>query len=170
MAHNINAKHSHFAFGLFAFALISTMLATPLLTAQAQSIYKLDFSARQNGMLRKKTYEALNEPLSYYKNKYGSAFHLFFSFSDLNRDGRDEIFVQLNEQYEFRDQHGNVDTYLFAQTSKGFRQIMHVKARAIGIGTPDQSGLKRIYAYQAPQMNNPVTYVWNGKNEYIEQN
>lgn len=168
MINTINAHIIYRAIGVAAF--VTSLFFLPASTTQAQSVFKLDFQARQNGMLRKKTYEALSEPLTYFRDKYGSAFHLFFSFSDLNRDGRDEIFVQLNEQFEFRDQFGNVDTYLFAQTSRGFRQIMHIQAREIGIGTPDQSGLKRIYAYKAPRMNDPVTYAWNGKNKYIELN
>ena len=77
-------------------------------TSQAQSVYKLEFKTQNNAELRKATYGALKEQVDYFHDKYGTSFHLYYAFDDLNRDGKDEIFVQLNEQYEFRDKQGKI--------------------------------------------------------------
>ena len=51
-----------------------------------------------------------------------------YAVSDLNFDGKNEIIVRLIHEYSFRDRRNNVQTYIYAQTSKGLIKILDIMA------------------------------------------
>lgn len=142
-------------------------LSVSSLSAQDQKAEKLDFTLFVPTRLELAARQALKEKLDEHFEKYASDPYLYFAFKDLNFDGKNEIFVQFREEYEFRDQYGNNDTHVFAQTPKGIREILQVQGTDIVVLPPDYTGLNRIQVTKRLRRGTRAEiYGWDGKKEY----
>lgn len=89
------------------------------------------------------------------------------SMVDLNFDNKQEIVVRLLHDYHFRDANNNVQTYVFAQTSKGLIKIFDAMAGDVALQGIGKSGLKNIVGFRG-LTSDYDTYVWDGQKRYIK--
>jgi len=150
--------------------LFLTFLAVlPSQNSHAQILETVPFSVKANAELKKKMYDVLENDIQEMKDLIGSSPWLAFAFVDLNYDGKDEIFVNVQDEYILVDEHGNSYVHGFAQTSKGLIKIFKSPAAEIKLEPSYGDGLKKIHVYKRPDLKTPTIFVWDGEKEYIEE-
>jgi len=152
----------------FLFMLCALALTHPY-QARAQIIDDVTFTLRATPELKKSMYKALEEELADYKRTLGASPWLSFAFVDLNHDGKDEILVNVVDEYVLVDDHGNSYVHGFAQTSRGLIKIFESPAQFIGIESTFGDGLKKIHVFKRPDTKTSTLFVWDGEKQYIEQ-
>jgi hypothetical protein len=135
-------------------------------SAHSQDIKMVEFTTKPSLALKKAVRKSLDEKINKFYKEYSYIPYLQYGFVDLNSDHKNEIIVRFAEEYEFRDRHNNVDTHIFAQTSKGLVQILETQAFSIGIAPRDHTALNQIYAYKGKSQRRYERFGWDGKREY----
>ncbi len=149
--------------------ILSLICATSLfvgINAHSQDIKMVEFTTQPSTVLKKAIRKTLKNKIDKFYKEYQYIPYLQYGFVDLNSDRKNEIVVRFAEEYEFRDRHNNIDTHVFAQTSKGLVQILETQAFSIGIGPRDHTALNQIYAYKGKSQRRYERFGWDGKREY----
>lgn len=146
--------------------LICSIFICSIIPANAQSIKMVEFTTKVSSATKKAVRKILKSKVDRFYKEYSYIPYLQYAFVDLNYDGKNELIVRFAETYEFRDKYNNIDTHVFAQTSKGLVQIMETRAYSIGIGIRDKSKLNQIYAYKGKNKKHFDLFGWDGKKEY----
>lgn len=136
------------------------------MSAHSQDVKMVEFTTKPSPALKKAVRASLNEKINNFYKEYSYIPYLQYGFVDLNSDRKNEIVVRFAEAYEFRDRQDNLDTHVFAQTSKGLVQILETRAFSIGIGPRDHTALHQIYAYKGKSQRRYERFGWDGKREY----
>ena len=137
--------------------------------AQTSQTEYVTFTTQVNPVVKKVIAQALNKKLDWFYKEYKYMPYLHYALVDLNGDKKNEVIVRFAEEWEFRDKFNNLDTHIFAQTSKGLIEILETQAAQIEIGRADTNGVSTIYAHQRQRKNRPNVYIWDGKSKYVKK-
>ncbi len=152
---------------IFIIALGISMVSSS--QAHAQRVDMVEFTTLVNSEVEKAIFKALDSQIQEYKDYHFHMPYLEYAFIDLNYDGKNEIIARFQDDYIFIDRHGNTNTYFFAQTSKGLLPVLEAQTTKVGLGRADESGLRQIYIYKRPNLNNAEVYEWDGQKAYTKE-
>ncbi len=139
--------------------------------AHAQKFELVETIKNPSKQLKQSIIKELNKEkeFSEFKAKMGGGIpYIEISTVDLNFDEKKEIVVRLLHEYSFRDRRNNIQTYIYAQTSRGLIKIFDAMAGDIALKNKGIHGLKNIAAFKGLTSAYDL-YVWNGKEKYIKQ-
>ena len=137
--------------------------------AQAQKIKYMNYTVKPDAQIESMVQEALKDKIDKFYEEFQYMPYIQYETFDLNGDGKPEILARFTEPYAYRDENDNVDTHIFAYTSKGLIQILEIQAFDIAIGKVDQSGLREIIAFKNLNKSKYAIYKWDGKRRYVKK-
>lgn len=137
--------------------------------AFAQKVEYVEYTTIPDPKIESLVTNALKKKIDAFYKEFQYVPMLHYARFDLNGDGNDEILARFAEEYAYRDANNNVDTHIFAYTSKGLIQILEMQAFDVAIGKVDQSGLKEIIAFKNAQKSRYDIYRWDGKRRYVKK-
>jgi hypothetical protein len=134
--------------------------------AQNKNAQTIEFTTLVNKTVERIIAQKLSDKLNDFYEEYSYMPYPFYSFTDINGDGINEIIVKFAEEFALRDQFDNVDTHIFLQTPQGLREIFYVQAFDIALEN-SQSNYKNIVITRKTR-NSKMTqkYEWNGRDQY----
>lgn len=135
----------------------------------AQILEEVEFTMEVPVELQKAMYKTLKDDIAPLKEQIHSSPWLSFAFVDLNYDKKDEILVNVMDEYILVDEYGNSFVHGFAQTSKGLIKIFKAPAQFLRLEPSFEGGLKKIHVYHRPNIKKPTIFVWDGERQYIEE-
>lgn len=138
-------------------------------TALAQKAERVQYTTLPGDKIETLVTTALKPKMDKFYKEFQYVPMLQYARFDLNGDGKDEILARFTEEYAFRDQQNNVDTHIFAYTSKGLIEIAMFQAFDIAIGGKGKSGLKDIIVFKNAQKSKYDIYEWDGKRRYVKR-
>jgi hypothetical protein len=154
---------------LFLFTIITGAFALSPSSAKAQDVDYLTYTGQPDEKIERLVRTALKEEYDWFYKEFSYVPYMQYATTDLNGDGKPEIVARFIEEYAFIDEQQNVNTYIFAYTSKGLFKIFDAQAIDIAIGKKDSSGLREIVAFKGLNRNRYDVYKWDGKRRYIKK-
>ncbi len=149
--------------------LMAVLTAFSASQSMAQILQDVEFTMMVEPELEIAMYDALEEEIAPMKEQIGSSPWLSFAFVDLNYDGKDEILVNVQDEYILVDDYGNTYVHGFAQTSRGLIKIFESPAQYIRLEPSFDGKLQKIHVYKRPNIREATVFVWDGQRQYVEQ-
>jgi hypothetical protein len=137
--------------------------------AHAQKVEYMQYTVTPDPQIESLVKTALKDKIDEFYKEFQYVPYIQYETFDLNGDGKPEILARFTEQYAFRDKNNNVDTHIFAYTSKGLIQILEMKAFDVAIGKVDETGLREVIAFKNLNKSKYDVYQWDGKRRYIKK-
>lgn len=151
----------------FVASIIAVMAGVlPSSGAMAQKAEYMNYTTKPDKKIESLVTTALKKKLDGFYKEFQYMPYLQYATFDLNGDGKPEILARFVEEYAFRDEQNNVDTHIFAYTSKGLIEIFQGQVFDIAVGKRDQSGLREIIAFKNAARSQYDIYKWDGKRRY----
>jgi hypothetical protein len=149
--------------------LFLAVIAFNPMSVLAQNAERVEYTTIPDPKIKSLVTRALKPKIDSFYKEFQYVPMLHYSRFDLNGDGKDEILARFTEEFAYRDANNNVDTHIFAYTTKGLIEIAQFQAFDIAIGDKGKSGLKEIIAFKNYQKSKYDIYEWDGKRRYVKR-
>lgn len=136
--------------------------------AQSGGVDFVTYTTKPDPRIESLVRKGLNDKIEGFYEEFGYIPYLQYATADLNNDGNPEIIARFTEEYAFRDSNNNVDTHIFAYTTRGLIEIFEAQAFDIAIGRRDESGLREIIAFQGSGREKYDLYGWDNR-RYVKK-
>lgn len=136
--------------------------------AQSLGVSMLNFTAKPDKKIEELVTKGLRKKLDAFYEEFNYMPYLQYATTDLNGDGKPEIIARFVEEYAYRDKDNNVDTHVFAYTTRGLIEVLEVQAFDMATGRKDGSGLKELIVFKGAGRDTFDVYGWD-KRKYVKK-
>lgn len=147
---------------------LTVTVAANVAQAQNRAVTPLNFTAKPEKRIESLVQQGLQKKIDEFYAEFQYVPYLQYSTADLNGDGKPEIIARFVEEYAFRDNNNNVDTHVFAYTTRGLIEVLEVQAHNLAVGRQDNSGLREILVFKDADGKNFDVYRWNNR-KYVKK-